>query len=80
MIDLFKQEKPKRKCVHRVCRVENLNSDKGILSYMLESKDMKEYHTCLCLPGRHVSTKFHRKSAALEQLEKYRALYSKKGV
>lgn len=79
MINLFKQEKP-RKCIHRVCRVENLNPDKGILSYMLESKDMKEYHTCLCLPGRHVSTKFNKKSAALEQLEKYRALYLKKGV
>ena len=73
-MDLF-SKKVKRNRIHRICRVENLNSVKGILSYMIESKDMKEYHTCLCVPGRHVSTKFPTKSAALEQLDKYRKLY-----
>lgn len=78
MINLFKQEKPKK--AQRVYRVENLNSSKGISSSMRVSKDQKEYVVCLVLVDKTIKTAFKSERSALDQLRKYRQLYKQKKV
>lgn len=62
----------------RVCRVENLNPEKGISTMMRVSQDQREYVVCLCLANSTKKTTFHSEACALDQMEKYRMLYKEK--
>lgn len=73
MINLFKNEKPKR--ATRVARVESLNPEKGISQSMRASKDQREYVVCLCLVDKTIKTTFLNKWSALDQMKKNRQLY-----
>ena len=73
MTSLFKQERPKN--AQRVCRVENLNSEKGITASYRVSKDQRKHTVVLCLTNKTVKTTFPSECSALLQLEKYRELY-----
>lgn len=75
MITLFKTEKPKGK---RIYRVECLDKNRGISSAIYPSKDGKKYVTILCLPYRTKKTTFLSKMQAIEEMNKYRALYKQK--
>lgn len=73
MISLFKQENPKR--AQRVCRVENLNPDKGITASYRVSRDQRQHTVVLCLSDKTVKTTFTSEWSALDQLNKYKQLY-----
>ena len=73
MNSLFKQEKPRH--AQRVCRVENLNSSKGITAAYRVSQDQRKHTVVLCLSDRTVKTTFHSEWSALDQLGKYKKLY-----
>ena len=75
MVQLFKQKPVKAR---RVYTVENLNPQKGISSSMKMSKDGRKYVTVLCLPHKTTSTVFHSEALALQEMQKYRALYKQK--
>ena len=70
---LFK--KPKR--ATRVCRVENLDPMNNVVAEM-HTEDQKEYKVCLCLAGRNVRTSFPSEYRALNHLDSYQRIYSKK--
>lgn len=73
MISLFKQERPKN--AQRVCRVENLNPQKGISASYRVSRDQRKHIVVLCLADKTVKTVFPSELSALDQLGKYRQLY-----
>jgi hypothetical protein len=76
MKSLFKQERPKN--AQRVCRVENLNPEKGVtLSYKV-SEDQRDHTVVLCLADKTVKTVFHSEFSALDKMGKYRQLYKAK--
>lgn len=76
MKSLFKQERPKN--VQRVCKVENLNPEKGITMSYKVSKDQREHIVVLCLAHKTVKTKFSSEWSAFDQMGKYRQLYKAK--
>jgi hypothetical protein len=76
MNSLFKQENPRH--AQRVCRVENLNSSKGITAAYRVSKDQRKHTVVLCLANKTVKTTFPSELGALLQLEKYKELYKEK--
>ena len=76
MTSLFKQERPER--AQRVCRVENLNPEKGITMSYKVSKDQREHIVVLCLAHKTVKTKFTSELGAFDQMGKYRQLYKAK--
>lgn len=67
----------KRFGVERICRVENLNPEKGIVSALTKSKSRGKYYVCLCLGYKNVKTGFPTRNAALEAMQNARKLYSK---
>jgi hypothetical protein len=71
--ELFKKERPKN--VQRVCRVENLNPNKGITASYRVSKDQRRHTVVLCLADKTVKTTFLNEWSALDQLKKYKKLY-----
>ena len=73
MNNLFKQEKPAK--AQRVCRVENLNSQKGITASYRVSKDQRKHTVVLCLADKTVKTTFLNEWSDLDQLKKYKQLY-----
>lgn len=76
MNNLFKNERPQR--AERVCRVENLNPNKGISQSYVISKDQRKHTVVLCLADKTVKTVFLSSFDAIEQLKKNRALYKAK--
>ena len=76
MNSLFKQEKPEH--AQRVCRVENLNPEKGITASYRVSQDQRKHTVVLCLSDKTVKTTFHNEWSALDQLNKYKQLYKQK--
>lgn len=56
-------------------RVENLNSEKGILSAMRVDEKNRKYVVVLCLPNTIKQTTFPSRGMALDQMQKYRELY-----
>ena len=73
---LFKEERPKN--VQRVCKVLNLNPNKGIIASYRVSKDQRKHTVVLCLADKTVKTTFPSEFSALAQLDKYKALYKEK--
>lgn len=74
--ELFKSERPKN--VQRVCRVENLNPSKNITASYMVSRDQRKHTVVLCLTDRTIKTTFPSEFSALDQLNKYKALYKQK--
>ena len=72
-MNLFKNDKPKK--AQRVCRVENLNPEKGVTAMMKVSNDQREYAVVLCLADKTKKTVFHSEFSALEEMKRYRQLY-----
>lgn len=72
-MNLFNQERPKK--AQRVCRVENLNPERGITASYKVSKDQRKHIVVLCLANKTVETIFPSQCMALDQLGKYRQLY-----
>ena len=73
MASLFKSEKKIK--ASRVCRVENLNPDKGIIASYMALKDQRKHVVILCLAEKTVKTTFPSQLSALAQLTKYKKLY-----
>lgn len=76
MKSLFKQERPEN--AQRVCRVENLNPEKGISALYRVSEDQRKHCVVLCLVDKTVKTTFLNEWSALDQLNKYKQLYKAK--
>lgn len=70
---LFKEEKPRK--AQRVCRVENLNPQKGITASYRVSRDRRQHTVVLCLADKTVKTTFPSEFMALDQMDKYKQLY-----
>ena len=75
-MSLFKQQRPER--AQRVCRVENLNPNKGITASYMVSRDQRKHTVVLCLADKTVKTVFPSEWSALDQLSKYKQLYKTK--
>lgn len=72
MNNLFKQSTTK---AHRVCKVENLNPQKGITVSYRVSQDQRRHTVVLCLADKTVKTVFSSELAASIQMNKYKQLY-----